>query len=223
MTNRPPVIEPVPEGAPRPFWSVMIPAFQAGDFLKDTLRSVLEQDPGAERMQIEVVDDSSSERNVKSLVEAAGGTRVGFHRNERNLGLAGNWNECIRRARGEVVHLLHQDDLVSPGFYERLEKGLERAGEAGAAFCRYGFADPNGARTWEAPREREEPGLLEDWLDVISVKCRIQCAAIVVRRSIYEQLGGYHPDLLYALDWEMWVRIAAHAAFWYLAAIMAPM
>lgn len=217
MVNRPPMIEPVPEGTPRPFWSVMVPAYQAGEFLAETLRSVLCQDRGLERMQIEVVDDCSPAGDTRRLVEAVAGTRVTFHRNERNLGLAGNWNECISRARGQVIHLLHQDDLVAPGFYERLEAGLETGAgaEAGAAFCRYGFADEAGARTWEAPRERDDPGLLEGWVDQIAVKCRVQCAAIVVRRSVYEQLGGFHPDLLYALDWEMWVRIASRFAFWY--------
>ncbi|MCU0721656.1 MAG: hypothetical protein MUC83_18240 [Pirellula sp.] len=38
---------------------------------------------------------------------------------------------------------------------------------------------------------------------------------MLVRRDVYEELGGYRSDLRFALDWEMWVRIAAHYAVWY--------
>src|SRR5207253_10172288 len=52
-----PRIEPVPEGDERPRWSVMIPAYECAGYLVETLESVLAQDPGPDRMQIEVVDD----------------------------------------------------------------------------------------------------------------------------------------------------------------------
>jgi hypothetical protein len=55
----------------------------------------------------------------------------------------------------------------------------------------------------------------------ISERQRIQCAAALVRRSVYEQLGGYRSDLFYALDWEMWVRIAAHYDVWYEPRVLA--
>ena len=49
-------IAPVPEWGRRPLWSVMIPTFNSAKYLRETLGSVLAQDPGPERMQIEVVD-----------------------------------------------------------------------------------------------------------------------------------------------------------------------
>ena len=46
------------------------------------------------------------------------GDRVAVHQKSlRTNGLAGIWNRCIERARGEWVHILHQDDIVLPGFY----------------------------------------------------------------------------------------------------------
>ena len=53
-------ILPVPEGTPRPVWSVMIPTYNCAKYLRETLVSVLAQDPGPEQMQIEVVDDYST-------------------------------------------------------------------------------------------------------------------------------------------------------------------
>src|SRR5206468_9339134 len=58
-----PTIAPVAEEGTRPFWSVMIPTYNCGDYLRRTLQSVLAQDPGPDQMQIEVVDGSSTKHN----------------------------------------------------------------------------------------------------------------------------------------------------------------
>lgn len=221
MHSQPPAIAPLPAGSRRPFWSVMIPTYRPGHFLRETIRCLLAQDPGPEEMQIEVVDDCSPDHPARDLIDSVTAKRVTLHRNPHNLGLAGNWNECIRRARGQMVHLLHQDDRVLPGFYERLRKGLEQAPDAVAAFCRFGYANEESERTWTAPAERVPAGRLDRWLERIASKCRMQCAAMVVRRSTYERVGGYHPELQYALDWEMWVRIAALGSVWYEPEVLA--
>jgi hypothetical protein len=56
---------------------------------------------------------------------------------------------------------------------------------------------------------RESPGLLEDWHAKITAQQLVQCAAIAVRRRVYEQLGGFLPQLHFVPDWEMWQRIAS--------------
>ncbi|RVC64830.1 glycosyltransferase family 2 protein [Mesorhizobium sp. M4B.F.Ca.ET.088.02.2.1] len=108
-------ISPVPWEAARPKWSVMIPAYNCARFLATTLESVLAQDPGPAQMQIEVVDDCSSDDPQRVLKEI-GGNRVGFFHQPQNLGHIGNFHTCLDRARGELVHLLHGDDAVRPGF-----------------------------------------------------------------------------------------------------------
>lgn len=210
-----PSIEPIHEGKDRPFWSVMIPTYNNAKYLEQTLKSVLEQDTNLNEMQIEVVDDCSSGNDIESVVRKIGQNRIGFYKQPQNVGLSANWNTCIRRARGHWVHILHQDDIVLPGFYSRLREALEKEVNIGAAFCRHAFIDEKGEQLFLSPFERETSGILSYWLERLAVECRIQCAAIVVRRSVYEQLGGFHPELVYALDWDMWKRIAAHYSFWY--------
>ena len=138
-----------------------------------------------------------------------------------NVGLGRNWNTCVQRSRGHWIHILHQDDLVLPGYYETMERSVRDRPDIGAAFCRHAYINGRGERTSVSELEIDRAGVLEDWLEKIAVGRRIECPSIAVRRTTYEQLGGFNPELYFALDWEMWVRIAAHFPVWYEPEILA--
>jgi hypothetical protein len=109
---------------------------------------------------------------------------------------------------------LHQDDLVLPGFYERLAQAAVDP-LVGAAFCRHSFLNAAGRNESQSDLLQPTPGTLSGWLDMIARHQYVTCASIVVRRDVYEHLGGYRTDLCYVLDWEMWVRIATYYAVWF--------
>ncbi len=199
----------------------MIPLYNRTKFLKTTLRSVLAQDPGADDMQIEVVDDASTTGDFEPEVRKIAGDRVSFFRQPRNLGLTGNWNSCVERSVGGWVHILHTDDFVLPGFYKRLKSAICGRDDIGAAFCRNIFVDQAGAQLRVSPLENSTSGTLPGFVEAIGISQRIQCAAIVVRRKVYEDLGGYRSDLRFTPDWEMWTRIAARYPLWYEPEVLA--
>ena len=208
-------IPPVSSGDPRPFWSVMIPTYHCARFLRQTLESVLAQDPGPEMMQIEVVDDGSTLDDPAAVVAEVGRGRVAFYRQPQNVGHTKNFETCLKRARGKVIHLLHGDDYVLNGFYHKLQQAFETQPEIGAAFCRQIFMDDAG--NWEAysPLEQSESGILNNGLERLALEQRIMTPSIVVRRDVYERLGGFDSRLICTEDWEMWVRIAAQYPIWY--------
>jgi glycosyltransferase involved in cell wall biosynthesis len=199
----------------------MIPAYNRTKYLEKTLTSVLSQDPGAEEMQIEVVDDASFLDDPEPLVRRIAGDRVSFVRHPRNIGLMPNFNRCVERSRGRWVHILHTDDFVLPGFYERLRIALEARSDVGAAFCRNAFIDENERCSGASELLRPTAGILAGFLEKIAPSNCIRCPAIVVRRSVYENLGGFRLDLPFTADWEMWIRIAAHFPIWYEPATLA--
>jgi hypothetical protein len=203
------------EGTHRPFWSVMVPVYNRTTHLEKTLASVLAQDPGPEQMQIEVVDDGSTQCDPEPLVRRIADDRVRFVRQPQHLGLVGNFNSCIERAHGHWVHILHTDDYVLPGFYDRMKNTLAPRNDVGAAFCRPLYVDRDGQRLCEGALESATAGVLPDFIAKIGESQRIVMPAIVVRRSVYEHLGGFLPELCYTLDWQMWIRIAAHYPIWY--------
>ena len=211
-----------PPDPDRPFWSVLIPTYEPpARYLRETIESVLQQDPGPAEMHIEIVDDASPRTDVPALVKAIAGDRIKVTRNPRNLGLAGSWNSCVQRATGRWVHILHQDDLVFPGFYAELRETIEEFPAAGAAFCRHCFIDEHSAWIGLSAIECHQRTILADWQYHLTTGQRIQCPSIVVQRSTYEAAGSFSSDLPYCLDWEMWTRIAASHPFAYSPRILA--
>jgi glycosyltransferase involved in cell wall biosynthesis len=209
IPQHPPEIKPVPDHVRRPLWSVMIPAYNCSQYLIENIESVLEQDKGAEHMQIEVVDDFSTDTDVESLVQKIGKGRVGYYRQPQNVGSLRNFETCLNRATGKYVHLLHGDDRVLDGFYSEIENVFNAFPEAGAAFTGFTFVDETNQPLYENKELLFEPGLLNNWLPEIARSQLIQPPAMVVKRSVYENLGGFFA-VHYGEDWEMWVRIAAH-------------
>ncbi len=114
-----------------------------------------------------------------------------FFRQPRNVGHVANFNTCLERSRGRLVHLLHGDDCVRDGFYAAMGRLLEAEPTAGAAFCRYIAIDEQGDWSSIAALEQRSAGLIPDWLEKIAVGQRLQTPCMVVRREVYERLGGF--------------------------------
>jgi glycosyltransferase involved in cell wall biosynthesis len=203
-----PAVPAVPAGTRRPLWSVMIPTFNCADYLAATLTSVLAQDPGPEVMQIEVIDDCSTADRPEEVVADVGGGRVSFHRQPANVGISRNLTTCLHRSTGHLVHLLHGDDIVYPRFYSTLRSTLEAHPEAGGVLAGAHDIDEEGTVILTNEILRPERGVLERFLPQIFEWNPLRAPAVVARRRVYEQVGGFRPGLRFCADWDMWKRLA---------------
>ncbi len=135
IPTSPPVIAPLPDNAVRKLWSVMIPVYNCSDYLPQALQSVLDQDMGEDLMQIEVVDDCSTDADIENMVKEMGKGRVSYFRQPVNVGSLRNFETCLNRAHGKYIHLMHGDDKLINGFYKEITALFEKFPKAGAAFC----------------------------------------------------------------------------------------
>jgi glycosyltransferase involved in cell wall biosynthesis len=209
IPSSPPNIAPRLNNKNVPLWSVMIPVYNCSRYLPDALKSVLINDITEEEMQIEVIDDASTDADVEAIVEQIGKGRIKYFRQMENVGSLLNFETCINRSRGNLVHILHGDDRVKKGYYEKIANLFQEYPEAGAAFCRFGYIDGKGKWLYNQPGEMNYEGILPEWIVRIGEHCRIQYVAITVRREVYEKLGSFY-GLTYGEDWEMWARIASN-------------
>ena len=194
----------------------MIPTYHCAAYLRETLESVLAQDPGPERMQIEVVDDHSTADDPEAVVrELGGGPRhLPPPAPERRPCRRTSTRASAGLARATSSTCSTATTPSSAGFYETMARPFAQDPGVGAAFCRYVGIDEQSRRQSISPLEALHAGRVPHWLERIALGQRLQVVCMVVRRDAYERVGGF-AAWPFAEDWEMWVRLAAHVPVWY--------
>jgi len=96
-----------------PLVSICIPTWNRAGLVGDAIRSALAQTYPA--VEVIVVDNASTD-NTAEVLASLHDPRLRFERNGKNLGLFGNFNRCIALAKGSLIHILHSDDTIPPGF-----------------------------------------------------------------------------------------------------------
>jgi glycosyltransferase involved in cell wall biosynthesis len=132
-------------GAPR--LCLAIPFFSNLGYLDAAVRSLVAQsDP---QWTAIVVDDASRENGAEEVVAAIGDHRVRYVRNERNLGVAANFNRCLELGAidAEVVTVFHADDELEPGYVAAARSAHERFPMAACVAPRVTVIDSHGAPT----------------------------------------------------------------------------
>jgi len=199
----------------RPQWSVIIPTYNCAKYLEQTLKSVLLQDSGDDQMEIIVVDDCSTKDDPKSVVQNVAGSRVRFYQQKENVGKSRNYEYGIAKSKGYYIHLLHGDDVVKPGFYKEMNRLFELFPSAGAAFCHCIYINNQNSYIGESKILGEEAMLLKDFSKDIAKWQLIQPPCLVIKREVYETVGGYDRRLHYIEDWEYYVRCSLNYDFAY--------
>lgn len=98
--------------------SVCLPVFNGSKYLAGAIESVLAQ--SHQNLELLIVDDLSSDRSAEIAIRyAQQDPRIVFWRNERNLGIFANYNECLKRVSGSFVKLFAQDDLLETNCLKR--------------------------------------------------------------------------------------------------------
>ena len=192
----------------RPLWSVVIPTYNCAHYLRETLISVLAQDPGEKVMEIIVVDDHSTKDDPETVVKEFGQGRVQFIKQEKNVGKVKNYETGLFASRGRYIHQLHGDDLVYDGFYKEMEALFNANSNAGAAFSRTNYIDYGSRITGVTGMIQNNEGTVPDMLEKLYTQQYIQTPSMVVKRAVYETIGCFDRRLNCMEDWEMWIRIA---------------
>jgi len=148
-----------------PLVSICVPAYKGAAFLEECLSSALAQTYGD--FELLVVDDDSPDATLEIAQQyASHDARVRVVRNPNNLGLVGNWNECVRLSRGEWIKFLFQDDLLEPQCLEQMLAVARSSGRRLVSESEVTSSSPvSTRRSWlvSAPSGRYRRSLPASW------------------------------------------------------------
>ncbi|HEV2765833.1 MAG TPA: glycosyltransferase family 2 protein [Pyrinomonadaceae bacterium] len=194
--------------APTMLFSVVIPVYNRAALVGATLDSVLGQEFEGE-FEVVVVDDGSTDETPAVLARYGGRVRV---LRQENAGPGAARNLGIGSARGEYVAFLDSDDLWFPWTLSTYDEIIRT--HARPAFVAGGVTEFSAeARFSPPPKSPLKEVRLEDYYASSSHSWWLQLGAVVVRRDVFLEVGGFTNASINAEDSDLWLKLGTAKGF----------
>jgi len=190
--------------------SVIIPVYNAGRCIGRAIESVLGQ--SYSDYEIVVVDDGSTDKTAEIVKEYGDKVRYIY---QKNAGVAVARNAGIAVAKGRWIAFLDADDEWLP---DKLKTQMDLlARNPDLSWCASNRYQSDGRHEAVvvniklARRALAGRDFFEDYFAaVVSRVCNVQTSNVVVRKTVFAQLGGFEPCRAQGEDFDVWIRIAHH-------------
>ena len=193
-----------------PLISICIPAYNADRYLPTALESVRAQ--SFTNWELIVTEDGSRDSTEEIVREFARTVTqpVRYDRHEKNMGLPATRNTGIAAARGEWIALLDADDVWTTG---HLEAAANLIPTTSAELLHAGSVLFDSDTGREIEVRAPSPQMVAEFPQSLFFgKYAIQPSSVVMRRCLWEDVGGFDPTFRYVEDREMWIRCARTGA-----------
>jgi glycosyltransferase involved in cell wall biosynthesis len=189
-----------------PLVSVIMPTYNHGHFIRDSITSVLKQSYGNIEL---IIIDNYSDDNTEEVVRSFGSSRTRYLKFYNNGIIAASRNIGLSQAKGSFVAFIDSDDTWH---YDKIKKQMEyseKHPEVALIACDLEIHGKNckKKRTLLKGIKREKKGFL---YNTIIFKNLISCSSAMVRSDIFKHVGVFdeNPDMVSVEDWDLWLRIA---------------
>jgi glycosyltransferase involved in cell wall biosynthesis len=188
-----------------PLVSIITPSYNQARFLEETIQSVLSQDyPNLEYL---VVDGGSTDGSVEVISCYA--SRLAWWVSEPDQGQTDAINKGFAHARGEIFAWLNSDDSYLPSAISEAVTLLQAHPRATMVYGDANLVDEQGKVISRFPaRQTDLPRLLRG-------SVHIPQQASFFRASCWQQVGPLDPSFQFAMDYDLWVRLAKLGALLY--------
>jgi glycosyltransferase involved in cell wall biosynthesis len=190
----------------QPLVSVIIPAYQAAEYIRETLDSVFAQ--SHPNLEVVLVNDGSPDTEALEQAIRSYGEKLIYIRQE-NRGPSGARNAAIRAARGKYIACLDSDDLYLPGHLANMVAVMEEKG-LDLLYCD-SYLVKNGiliGRTFE----RERQILPVTFEKLLRDDCCVSTSGLVASRQAVIDAGLFDEDYRRCEDYDLWLRMSFRGA-----------
>jgi glycosyltransferase involved in cell wall biosynthesis len=195
----------------RPLVSIVTPSFNQARYLEETIRSVLAQDyPSIEYW---VIDGGSSDGSREVIERYA--SRLAGWVSEEDGGQTDAINKGFARARGKYLAWLNSDDIYHPWAVTEAVAYLEAHPSVGLVYGDAHLIDETGRVTGKfAARQTDLARLRRGYV-------HIPQQSAFFRADLWHKVGPLDPSFYFAMDYDLWVRLAGQAEVRYLPHVWA--
>ena len=194
--------------------SIMMPAYNAEQYVQSAIESVLAQTN--RDWELIIIDDGSIDRTA-AIIHGFDDQRIRYFRQE-NAGEAAARNTALQKMRGQWLAFIDADDLYLPDHLERTIAYLEQNPDKDAVYTDGFHIDSDGRQLQSLASRRRGP--FEGWIFEEVVRASDVFGppiCVVLRRSLVEKYQlRYDTRIVIGPDWDFFTRYSEHARFGYL-------
>jgi glycosyltransferase involved in cell wall biosynthesis len=185
--------------------SIVTPSFNQANYLETTIQSVLSQDyPEIEYI---IVDGGSTDGSLDIIQSYA--SRLKYWVSEKDRGQTDALNKGFALAKGKVYAWLNSDDIYQPGAVKEAVEFFKAHPEMGLVYGDTSYINAQGQIIGRFPAAQTNYRLLRQGY------VHIPQQASFFRADLWEELGPLDPSFYFAMDYDLWVRIASVAPLLY--------
>lgn len=189
-----------------PLVSIVTPSFNQARYLEAAIRSVLSQDDA--RIEYIVVDGGSADESAQIIQKYQG--KLAWWVSEKDRGQTDAINKGFAHARGDIFAWLNSDDTYEPGAVSAAVRYLNEHPEVGMVYADCNYINEAGRVIGKFPAAQTDlPRLRRGYV-------HIPQQTMFFRAGLWRELGPLDPSFYFAMDYDLWTRIAARTEIRYL-------
>ncbi|MCE5208779.1 MAG: glycosyltransferase [Chloroflexi bacterium] len=191
--------------------SIVTPSFNQAKFLEATILSVLEQDyPNIEYF---IVDGGSTDGSLEIIKKYE--QRLTGWVSEKDRGQTDAINKGFGQAKGDILAWINSDDTYEAGAVREAVEILSSDPSLGMVYGDTNFIDETGAVRGKFPAHQTDYARLQRGY------VHIPQQAAFFRGDLWRKVGPLDPDFYFAMDYDLWVRLAREAPLLYVPRVWA--
>ncbi|MEG3439828.1 glycosyltransferase [Pannus brasiliensis CCIBt3594] len=187
---------------PEPFISVIIPTYNRGALLRETIESVLQQT--YRNYEVIIIDDASGDGTADWIAEHY--PELPLIRLSENVGGAEARNIGLRQAKGDFIAFLDHDDRWMPDYLEQQIAVIRSSENIVLSYCDYFEVFVDGSKTFRSGKPRAS---YPDFTDHLLMQNVIHSLSLtMIRRSALLEVGFFDRSLRICNDLELYLRLS---------------
>jgi glycosyltransferase involved in cell wall biosynthesis len=177
-------------------FSILIPTYNGAEVIGDTLRSLLSQ--SFQNFEIIVQDDASKDNTIE-VIESFNDPNIKIVKNEKNLGYSKNLESLSKKAAGDIIYLMGQDDILGENALLETYDAFKISDDIGAIARPYFWFDEEITKPVRAtkqlnPNKNEIVRVTDDFARIIlTIDVAGQLSGLALRRKYLDT--PFHEDI----------------------------
>lgn len=194
----------------QPTVSIITPSYNQAEFLEETIQSILQQEYS--KIEYIIVDGGSTDGSL-DIIQSYEEELSGWI-SENDMGQTDAINKGFDMATGDIFAWLNSDDTLLPGAVSSAVHFLQENPWVGMVYANAFYIDEQGERMARYPAGPTNYKKLRRGVNTIPQQ------TMFFRSILWDIVGPLDPSFYYAMDYDLWVRIAAvtpiafHDEYW---------